>query len=358
MANDKKVDKKPEAATPPAPAPTVAETPAPETAAPTTAIATQAPKGAIVVPTLTELDGLADAASAKLTALSTLLSGGSLSDTSKAQLQLLIEQANPIKPGMEEVNTRWTVSRIVLCQPTTNDPKKPEMARPGDLFTTSGQLLQKPFGFIPLYFNEENIMFKTGEKAPECAAPDAKLGSAYGLCLKCPHLPLGKQNGGRGKQEKTNCQNQIVVALVSADFSNVYVVQFGKTSRSAGSALISLAKAQPYPWKQKYNLVTQKETSDLGVYWTLKVEPTGKDNSPEEQAIAKALSELYQANRKQMLGEYYFKAASGDGAAAISEQSFVDDAKLEAGLKGGVEPDLSGPTSSPGPNVRSSAKPM
>jgi hypothetical protein len=309
------------------------------------------------VPTVEELDALAVVAKEKFDALSTLLADSSLSTENKAKVQALIAQANPIKPGMEEMSTTWSVPRIVLCQPTTNDPKKPESARPGDIFTTSGQLLEKPFAFIPLNFNPENIKFKQGEKAPECSSPDAKVGSPYGVCAKCPHLPLGQQNGGRGKQVKTECQNQIVVAVLAADLSQVYLAQFAKTSRGAGSALVALAKAQPFPWKQSYLLSSTKETGDLGVYHIYKVEATGKDNSTEAQTIALAFHDLYDANRKKMLGEYYYRLSTSDQTAAAAEQGFASDDKLAQGMAD-HEPDLSGGAAAPGPSMKSSAKPM
>lgn len=361
MANDKKGEKKT------AEAPANGNGAAPEKAAdaaPTstaaTAIVVAKPATGLPVPTIQDLDALAATARDKFEAFALLLNDESLSAPVKEKLKGLIDQANPVKPGMEEVVTTWSVPRITLVQPTTNDPKKPESARPGDLYSSAGQLLERPFGFIPFYFHTENIKFKQGEKAPECSAPDAKLGSPYGLCQSCPHLPLGQQNGGRGQQKKTECQNQIVVAALSADLSQVYLMQFAKTSRSAGSALMALAKAQPFPWKQSYLLSSSKETGDLGTYYILKTEPTGKDNSAEAQRVAKALNEMYTANRKKFLGEYYFNASAGSQTAAAAEADF--DAKLDAGLdpgrRGGEEPDLASPPPAPTPSVKSSAKPM
>lgn len=371
MSNEKKTEKKAEA-----PKATGNGTPTPQEAAPGQPEVPKAelvemppPNAALVpiakaglrLPTLQELDDLSVAAKTKFEALTVLLGDTGLTEGARVKIQALIEQANPIKLGMEEVVTSWSVPRITLCQPTTNDPKKPEPARPGDIFTSAGQLLEKPLGVIPIYFNEENIMFTQGEKAPACSAPDAKVGSPFGACVSCVHLPFGKQNGGRGKQEKTACQNQIVVALLAADLSQVYVVQFAKTSRGAGSALIALAKAQPFPWKQSYLLSSQKEVGDLGTYYIYKIEPTGKDNTPEAHRIAKSLYELYQANRQKMLGEYYYRVATGEKTAVAAEENFVDDAKLAAGLdanRRGEEPDLSGGAAAPGPSVKSSAKPM
>jgi hypothetical protein len=122
---------------------------------------------------------------------------------------------------------------------------------------------------------------------------------------------------------------------------------------------MSLAKAQPFPWKQSYLLSSSKETGDLGTYFILKIEPTGKDNTLEAQQVAKALNELYTANRKKFIGEYYYNAATGAQAAAAAEADF--DGKLEAGLdpsRRGEEPDLAGAAAAPSPSVKSTSKPM
>jgi len=327
-------------------------------AAPTALVAAPRSNG-FAIPTLADVEALAATAKVKLDALADLLQDADISSPIKEKVQALMELANPNKPGMEEITTTWTLPRVSIAQPTTQSAAKPESAKAGDMFTSSGTLLERPFGLIPLWFHEENIMFKTGEKAPECSSMDGKLGSAYGACTSCPHLPFGKQNGGRGEQKKTECQSQIVVTALSADLTQVYSVQFAKTSRSAGNALISLAKSHAFPWKQSYLLSTEKKVGDLGTYYIYKIEPTGKDNSAEAAKVAKALSELFGANRKTAVGDYYLRAGGAAHTAAASEISGVDAAKLAAGLNlatQGEELDLGDEGASS--SVRSTAKPM
>lgn len=363
MASDKKSDKNaPKQIIDAASTETVetkAEAPAaPATAAPVTAMTVSAPNPlGIKVPTIAEVEELELISVQKLGAVRELLDDPMFTDDERKKLKNLVEQANPSREGMEEMVTTWSVPRIQIAQPTTQSAAKPESAKQGAMYTSAGGLLETPFQFIPLNFNTEHIMFKQGEKAPECYAPDAKLGQPYGICQKCPHLPFGQQNGGRGEQKKTDCQNQIVVAMLAYDLSQIYICQFGKTSRGAGSALLSLAKAQPMAWKQSYLLSTEKKTGDVGTYWVFKIEPTGKDNPDNVIKIAEAFYRLYSANRKRFLGDYYLKAGSAQQTTALAEAEF-DRNKLAAGLGGddAGEPDLSAPA--PTSSVRSSAKPM
>lgn len=279
------------------------------------------------------------------------------SDAQKA-LSVLVDQAAAVRPGMEEVNTRWRIARVQIAQATSTTAAKPENAKNGDLFTTAGKLLEKPFGFIPFYFNFENIMFPMGAKAPACQAPDAKLGQPYGECVKCPHLPFGLQNGGKGDQKKTDCQNQIVAVVLASDLSNVYMIQFAKTSRGAGSALMALAGQMQFSWKQSYLLSTEKGNSELGNFHKMKVEPTGRDNPEHVQKVCAALNELYSMERYRALSEWYRGASTAPAVAAAAESEFKGGG-LDAGLAGESEPiGLGDDAPAPTGSVRTAAKPM
>lgn len=291
-------------------------------------------------------------------ALFSLADDSSMPEEARQAVRNLAALASPTKPGLEEVVTAWKIPRISIAQPTSRSTAKPENAKNGDLYTSAGQLLERPWGGIPLYFYEEHINYGDNGSNPVCSAPDGKLGSPFGECAKCPHLPFGKQNAGRGDQRQTSCQNNIVCVMLAHDLSQVYTVQFGKTSRRAGSALLSLAGQQTAVWRQSYLLNTEKKAGDRGVYWIYKVEATGKDNADHVQRLAEALYGLYIAERKKNLADWYSRPAKASIVAIEAEGEFQGGA-LEAGLSGdGVEPDLSAPVVTPTKSARTSAKPM
>lgn len=342
-----------------------------ETATPTTAVATT-PK--VATPKLSlgaqlakqDPEQLLLAVSEKRDALLKLADDSSMPDNLRQVVRNLAALASPNRPGLEEMAGAWNMPRISIAQPTSRSEAKPEAAKNGSLYTTSGQLLEMPWGGIPIHFSEENVNFVKGSNVPACMAPDAQLGSPFGECLKCPHLPFGKQNGGRGDQKPTDCHSNIVVIMLAADLSQVYKVQFGKTSRKAGAALLALARQQLYVWKQSYLLNTEKKTGDQGIYWIYKVEPTGRDNDPNVQKLCEALYGLWTAERQRFLADWYSRPQRAPLAAAEAEGEFAGGA-LDAGLAGdGVEPDLTTPpptvpttASTPaGKGARSSAKPM
>lgn len=325
----------------------------PAEASKTVALTTAVPKHAILSK---DPDQLMTDITLRMQGLMALLDDSDIPADMKEKLGFIIAQARPDKPGMEEVDAAWTLPRLSIVQPTTQANAKPEAAKPGDVYTSAGQIVERPFGFIPVFFHYENIMFIQGEKVPQCYSPDAKTGSPFGVCLACPNLPFGLQNGGKGDQKPTECQNNIVAVAVSFDMSTVAKIQFGKTSRGAGSALLALARANPFPWKQSYLLETEKKTGDKGTYYVYKTSPTGRDNDAPRVKIAKALNELFTASRQKALYDFYARVAQAPAVAAAAEGAF-QGGKLDAGLGDGVEPDLSTPPPAAG-TARTAAKPM
>ncbi len=303
-----------------------------------------------------ELDDAVAAAMEELVALST-------DPAMPAQYQKvvaeLVNQASTEKPGMEEVVFGWKIPLIQINQPTTTAAAKPDTAKLGDIFTSEGKVLERPFGFLVFSLFQENVNFPQGAKIPACTAPDAQLGNTYGKCVDCPHLPYGMQ--GAGDQKITDCQNQITVVVATTDLSKVYMIRFAKTSRKAGSALQSLAGASGRMWDNSFLLSTEKGTGTQGNYFIFKVEPTGKPNDEHARRIAQTLCNLYRAERDRALADHYRAAASAPATAAAAEASF-EGSKLDAGLAGETESyDLgegsAAPTTGAG-SVRSAAKPM
>lgn len=270
-------------------------------------------------------------------------------------VQGLVTQASTEKPGMEEVTLGWKIPRITINQPTTTNAARPEAAKLGDLYTTEGKILERPFPFLVFAMFQENVNFPENSKIPACVAPDAQLGSPYGKCVECPHLPYGMQPAD--EQKVTDCQNQIVAIVASVDMSKVYMIQFAKTSRSAGSALQSLAGAGSVPWANNYLLSTEKGQGQVA-YFKYKVEPTGKQNNEHASRIAQVLCNLYRAERDRGLADHYRAAASAPAVAAAAESAF-QGSKLDAGLAGETESyDLGDSAGAGAGSVRSAAKPM
>jgi hypothetical protein len=270
----------------------------------------------------------------------------------------LVNQASTDKPGMEEVVVGWKIPLITINQPTTTAAARPDTAKLGDIYTSEGRVLERPFPFLVFSLFQENVNFPQNAKVPVCTALDAQLGNAFGKCVECPHLPYGLQTAA--EQKVTDCQNQITAIVATIDASKVYMVRFAKTSRKAGSALQSLAGASIRMWDNSFLLSTEKGQG-AQAYFVFKVEPTGKPNNEHVRLIAQTLCNLYRAERDRALADHYRAVAAAPATAAAAEGAF-EGSKLDAGLTGETESyDLGegGGTPAAGSgSVRSAAKPM
>lgn len=267
----------------------------------------------------------------------------------------LVNQASTEKPGMEEMVVGWKIPLIQINQPTTTSAARPEAARPGDIYTSEGKILEKPFPFLVFSLFQENVNFPDQtSKVPVCVAPDAQLGNAFGKCVQCPHLPFGLQNVA--EQKVTDCQNQITAIVATTDGSKVYMVRFAKTSRKAGSALQSLAGASNRMWDNSFLLSTEKGKGPQN-YFIFNVAPTGKPNNEHVRLIAQTLCNLYRAERDRALADHYRAVAAAPATAAAAEGAF-EGSKLDAGLAGETESYELGDGGGAAGSVRSAAKPM
>lgn len=343
---------------------------APKTEAPKVEMPVVLPAGALVpavpaanalalAPSASEVDVelLDNAVARSFDALAALATDSRLPTAAQASVRALVDLASPNKRGMEEMVSAWQQPRMHIVQPTTQSDARPETARNGDLFTSTGQSLGTAWKGILIYMFEENVNFPEQSKVPACSAPDAKLGSQFGKCVECPYLPYGKQRGGSGEQQKTDCNNQITAIMLAEDLSQVYSVSFAKTSRKAGTALKTLARAQPDIWAQSYTLTTEKGDSKAGLFYLYKVVPTGVNNSEAVQLIAARAYDLYKAERDRRLALWYARPAAAVAAAAAAEGAFLGGAfEASLGLDPSVEPDLG--TTAPVAAARNAAKPM
>lgn len=360
MANSKKDEKKVEEKT----EPTAMTAPAPSGSVevvekPPALVQTAFQRANMVVPTQETLDATTLAVGHTFANFAALANDVTISEAGREKIKSLVELVSPHKAGLEDgVSDGWKVPRLQVVQPTTSSPAKPSSAKPGDLYTTAGSLVERPFAFVPLYINVENVYFESpADKIPKCTAPDAKLGNTFGVCEHCPQLPFGKQPGK--EQKITGCSNQVVVAGLAVELDQIVLITFSKTSRSAGSALVSLVRQRKHVWSQSYLLDTEKKSGAQGLYYILKIEPTGKDNPAEIVRIAEAISQHYEAGRKKLLAHHYYRIGSAGDTAVAGEAAF-NEAGLAAGLdldRDGGEPDLSAPAAPAGP-ARTASRPM
>jgi len=235
----------------------------------------------------------------------------------------LLQAMSPDKPGFEEMGgARWAVSIVKIVQGMTTDA--PANAALGDLYTNTGDKLEKPWAFIPIYMHYSHTRFEPGNNQPTCRS-DNGITNAYGEpCKQCPDLPF--RDG-----QRTNCNKTINVYAYDKGFTNIYHIQFTKTSYRAGSKLYSQASNSSVPWQRIYALDTaqKQRQNEPGKYGVFTVTPTGEQVDPVYFPMIRKIFEIIKEQRRVLLSRVEERASVG--------QKVVDN--LPADFGGGSSKD-------------------
>ena len=323
--------KKPKTETPAAPAPTAPAAAAPPIEA-TALVTTKPAMTAEMVPA--NAVQAVDVVAAKNQTIS-LLRGllEKYSGNERDQLLTLIESVDPDKEGLEEMGDGFVVPIIRIVQGTTRDV--PDGCQKGDLFTSFGSKVERPFRFIPLYGFKMNRMFppEGALGRPTCTSPDGVLGNTFGKCAECPQLPLGV-----GGSQPTQCDS-VIVFLVMSDTFRIARIEFQRMSRKAGQRLNQLVRERPKIWDRLLSLNTTSMQSEKGPpYHVFTVSAGGQDTPAHLREASAALKILIEAERKASLHVHYAAVLAGGKRASQTDEN-LDVETL--GIGGNENPDLS-----------------
>jgi hypothetical protein len=250
-------------------------------------------------------------------------------DDDQMGLQRLMKSAKPVVKGREEMAAQWNIPTIRVVYGTTKDPAKPASAKVGEMYATNGRMIKAPFKFTPLYIFESNRNFQEGQNVPICWSPDAKLGTMFGRCLQCSHLPMGKNPTG----EKTDCNNGVCMIVMSEDWK-IYRLEFFKTSRKAGASVDRLIQSQDFLWERWFELKTSEVSSGGYDYYVFKTAPQGDDVPAVQAQACDILYSMIKIERDAFLEKHYEQTLSADGdSKATSVDEDVDSAAM------GISPD-------------------
>lgn len=191
---------------------------------------------------------------------------------------------SPTMKGMDDED-RVSVPRLFLCQNITASDLKPDDCRPGQFFNSMGETVGSELAFIPI--KGHAIRRKWGEEKVECASLDGKTGFKYGSCDVCPF-------GQFEKGVTPSCSPGYSYYVMTEDLSNLYRVEFIKSSSSAGKNIKRLA-LPPALWSRSFTLSAEHIKEPNRNYFKMKVATTGRRVSPEHMEICDKLHDFFDA---------------------------------------------------------------
>lgn len=207
----------------------------------------------------------------------------------------MFRQMNPNKPGMDsDMDRRWSPARMRIHQAVSRD-NIPSESKLGDLYTSNGKHLGKPFRFTPIFFHRGRIMFV--DNAFKCGSNDGQNSHDGIPCATCPHSNTKNPNGS------ATCANTIEVYAVDESNENVYLISFSKSGFLEGEKLRKLATAGEYPWETWFTLDTKEEMTSSKRYFRYIVNSTNNKVDPAVQRVLFTLSTFIQDGREKAKAE-------------------------------------------------------
>lgn len=215
----------------------------------------------------------------------------------------LLERMEAVVEGIGDEPIRWRAPMLRMLQATSDRSKAPKGAGPGD-FILGEEKIDQPLPFIVLtIYNTRQYWSPDKDEAKMlCSSPDAKVGYIGMDCNKCPHGKFDEE------ARKSECGKVKQALVISADFKEIFVLNFAKTNYAVGTELETfLKKAGVAPYRRIYNLSSKTNSKYKNVEQFV-VEPvTGADKNvaPELVDFLKELFEVVRDDRKASLEKFY-----------------------------------------------------
>lgn len=226
-----------------------------------------------------------------------------LPDTHKANAVALVERMGAVIEGIGDEGVKWRMPTAKLMQAVSDRSKAPKGAGIGDIIVGE-KILKKPQRVIVLksFMSRQYWSPNQNEEKMLCSSPDGVLGYIGKQCTSCPHQVFDEV------AKKTECNKLKSFILITEDLSEIFALNFAKTSYKVGDAWEkNLKKAGVMPYRRVYGLTSTGSKQYKGVE-TLDIELYDDEKRDTTEAILPFVKELFEqvgADRKEMLVHFH-----------------------------------------------------
>lgn len=232
----------------------------------------------------------------------------------------LVERMGEVIEGIGDRPKEWRPEILKLVQGTTDRSKLPKGANIGSMVHIE-EVLDQPYPVHVIRSWTIRQMWHPDKEEAKilCSSPNGLTGSRYGTCKDCQ---FGKFDE---VANKSACNKGITVAIISADLSKIFNVNFAKTNYSNGTDWTKLmTKAGVATWKKTYSLSSKTSAKNKNVE-VLVASPLGNTDK-ELYPFLQELFDLMKSDREKFLEkfkEYVSNAPSNPLLAAPDDNTTV-----------------------------------
>lgn len=272
----------------------------------------------------------------KLTALAQ-----SLPDTVKQNALDLLERMGEVIEGIGDRPVGWRAPTLKLIQAMSDRSKLPKGANIGD-FLLGEDIVAQGTKVIVLRSWEARQYWSPDQNEAKmlCSSPDAKLGYIGQECKTCPHSVYDAE------AKKVDCNKIKVFMVVTDDLSDVFLVQFAKTSfKNGGEWEGMMKKAGVAIYRRVYGLkaVASKEYKNVETIGIETYEGADRDTPKEYLEFVAELFNQVGTDRRESVEVFHkmilerkknpellVNNAGADSEVVLIEDGTTAEAKEEA----------------------------
>jgi hypothetical protein len=241
----------------------------------------------------------------------------------------LLARMEEVVEGIGDEPITWKPSLLKMVQGSTDRSSLPKGVGIGE-FVLGDEKADQPLKFFPLrlWSNRQYWDPNPDNNKMLCSSPDAKVGRIGKECRTCE---FGKWDE---EASKSACSKVKSIIAIKSDLSDIFTVNFQKTSYSAGTDLESmLRKVGSLPYKRGYALSskTHPKAKNVEMYT---VEGLAGDERSAPDATLPFLAELFKvitADRQESVVKFYQLAQERAAQAALTNDSSTVDLSTEGG---------------------------
>lgn len=255
----------------------------------------------------------------------------------------LITRMGETIEGIGDVPVGWRAGTLKLIQAMSDRSKLPKGANIGD-FLLGETVITQPHPVYVLRSWDARQYWSPDQNEAKmlCSSPDNKLGYIGLNCKECPHSKFDEET------KKTECNKIKVFMVVSADLSDVFMINFAKTSyKSGGDWEMMMKKAGVAPYRRVYGLKSEGSKTYKNVE-TLAIETFEGDKRDTPAEYLPFVTELFNqvgAERKTMVDDFHRivlarkqdPALLANASGADSEMILIGDSSTELPAKESVD---------------------
>lgn len=238
----------------------------------------------------------------------------------------LVELMGTVVEGIGDTPIEWRPDFLKILQ-GTSDRSKYGKTTPIGAMIVGEEVLPASVDVYPIMMWKGRQYWSPDQTEAKilCSSPNAEMGYLGYKCSECPH--------SKWEDGKSDCATVWHVAVITADLSKLFIINFSKTAYVTGTTWKGyMTKAMKPPYMRVYALTTEthKQYKNVEALVVTPYNPSDKKTPDNIAPFLEALYKRFDADRKEHVAAFMELAASRGARVAAQLADKSEDTQLLA----------------------------